>query len=329
MNTLQISTQHDMTFVSVETVNVNAGLTGLSVHTARAYRRHIGDFLIFANQPYTFDFEALDLDLAIRSLSPANLKAFLGRMKSVNLGRQSITQAKAAIVWLAQFLADLGRVPYFMPAALSKVKAPRAEIGQRPGKWLSHDEIALLLTAKPLRVSSSPLVARNRAIIILLAICGLRRDELCTATWADLTITGGRNVLRVHGKGEKLRLVKLPGMAMRALEAWRQVHPCPDDTAPIFTQVLKGGRKTRRGLTDRAIWCVVLETAQAAGLGRISPHDLRRSFARGSYEVGVPMELIRQVLGHSSIATTERYINAKLELDEAATDLFAATFNVE
>jgi integrase len=62
-----------------------------------------------------------------------------------------------------------------------------------------------------------------------------------------------------------------------------------------------------------------------AGLPPVSPHDLRRSFARGAYEAGVSFELIRQALGHSNIATTERYVNSVLELDNAATDIWSGT----
>jgi integrase len=69
----------------------------------------------------------------------------------------------------------------------------------------------------------------------------------------------------------------------------------------------------------------VLKAAKLAGLPRITPHDLRRSFARGAYEAGVSFELIRQALGHSNIATTERYVNSVLELDHAATDIWAGT----
>jgi len=69
----------------------------------------------------------------------------------------------------------------------------------------------------------------------------------------------------------------------------------------------------------------VLKAAKLAGLPRITPHDLRRSFARGAYEAGVSFELIRQALGHSNIATTERYVNSALELDHAATDIWAGT----
>jgi len=159
--------------------------------------------------------------------------------------------------------------------------------------------------------------------------CGMRRDEIVTATWGDLSRQGRNAVLRVHGKGEKLRTVKLPDMAVQAIEAWKIHHPNPDGNRPLFTRIWKGGTVTSDAITDKAIWLFVIKAAKLAGLPRITPHDLRRSFARGAYEAGVSFELIRQALGHSNIATTERYVNSVLELDHAATDIWAGTLGDE
>jgi integrase len=313
-------------FPETETVNVNVAMAGLSVHTQRAYRRWIKRYLADVNQMDALDFNlsALNIDLAVRSLGTALLKAWLGRLKALRLGKQSIMQAKAAVVWIAQFMADLGRVDYAVPAGLSRVKAPRAETGQRAGTWLTQDEIRKLLRALRGRGSdNAPIVMRNTAIIVLMVTCGLRRDEISAATWADLGRQGGNSILRVHGKGEKMRVVKLPEMAVRALEDWRPHHPHPKGNRAIFTRVWKGGTVTTDAITDRAIWIVVQQAALSAGLQKVSPHDLRRSFARGAYEAGVSFELIRQALGHSNIATTEHYVNSVLELDHAATDIWA------
>ena len=80
---------------------------------------------------------------------------------------------------------------------------------------------------------------------------------------------------------------------------------------------------TTARITDKAVRLIVQQAANAAGTPTIAPHDLRRSFARGAYEAGASFELIRQSLGHSNIATTERYVNSALELDHAATDIWA------
>ncbi len=313
-------------YPETETVNVYVAMAGLSVHTQRAYRRWIARYLTDINQldaRLKINFKALNIALVVRSLGTAPLKAWLGRLKSMQLGKQSITQAKAAIVWIAQFMADLGRLDYSVAAGLSKVKAPRAETGQRAGTWLTQAEIRQLLRALPRQAGNPKIAARNTAIIVLMVTCGLRRDEISAATWGDLGRQGGHPVLRVHGKGEKMRVVKLPDMAVEAIDNWRPHHPLPEGNRAIFTRIWKGGTVTTNPITDRAVWIVVQQAAEAAELPKVSPHDLRRSFARGAYEAGVSFELIRQALGHSNIATTERYVNSVLELDRAATDIWA------
>ena len=319
-------------FPETETVNVNVAMAGLSTHTRRAYRRWIRQYLSTINQMdgREINYNEMNIKLVVDSLSTSRLKVWLGYLKSRKLGKQSITQAKAAIVWIAQLMADLERIGYDMPAGLSKVKAPRAETGQRSGTWLTQEEIRQLLRGLRVRESSNKaLLARDTAIIILMVTCGLRRDEISTANWSDVGRQGGQNILRVHGKGEKLRVVKLPDMAVQAIENWRQHHPLGEGDRAIFSRIWKNGMVTTTGITDRAIWTVVRDAAKKAGLPKISPHDLRRSFARGAYEAGVPFELIRQALGHSNIATTERYVNSVLELDHAATDIWANILDEE
>ncbi|MBX3063114.1 MAG: tyrosine-type recombinase/integrase [Anaerolineae bacterium] len=310
-----------------ETVNAKVAMAGLSVHTQRAYCRWIKTYLEeIYNLPERFkiDLTALNIEMALGSLGTAQLKAWLGKLKAQKLGKQSIMQAKASIVWMAQLMADLGRFDYEVPAGLSRVKAPRAETGQRAGTWLTQDEIRQLL--RGVRLSdgrNAAMVARNTAIVTLMVTCGLRRDEVAEAKWSDLGRQGRNSVLKVHGKGEKMRVVKLPDMTIAALERWREQHPLPDGNRSLFSRVWKNGKVTTDSITDKAVWIVISKAAVAAGLPRISPHDLRRSFARGAYEAGVSFELIRQSLGHSSIATTERYVNSVLELDHAATDIWA------
>lgn len=312
--------------LETENVSVVVAMAGLSTHTQRAYKRWIRNYLSAVNQipPKDIDLKSLNVDMAAQSFGPAPLKAWLGKLKAGKLGKQSIMQAKASVVWLAQFMADLGRIDYSVPSGLSRVKAPRAETGQRSGTWLTQDEIRqLLLALRRAESGNKALLTRNTAIIVLMVTCGLRRDEVAAALWSDLARQGRNNILRVHGKGEKLRTVKVPDMAHQAIEAWRVYHPLPEGERAVFTRIWKGGAVTTDGLTDRAVWMVVQQSAKRAGLPRISPHDLRRSFARGAYEAGVSFELIRQALGHSNIATTERYVNSVLELDRAATDIWA------
>lgn len=311
---------------ALETVNLSVAMAGLSVHTQRAYQRWIEKYLteVAGLDPKAYNPEACEVPVIITALGAANLKAWLGRLKVKKLGKQSIGQAKAAIVWLAQLMGDMERAEYELAAGLSRVKMPRAESGQRSGTWLTVEEVRHILRGARASARTSQAAARNAAVIALLAICGLRRDEITRICWGDLTKQGKNRILGVHGKGAKLRQVKLSPAVTDTIEAWRAYHPASDeDSAIMFTRILKSGLVTQSRITDKAVWLIVQQAAFAAGLSNVSPHDLRRSFARGAYEAGATFELIRQSLGHSNIATTERYVNSALELDNAATDIWA------
>jgi integrase len=301
-------------------------MAGLSQHTQRAYVRWISQYLreVGRLDPAEYSPEAVEIPTIISVLGAANLKAWLGALKARKLGKQSLGQAKAAVVWMAQLMGDMEKAPYEVAAGLSRVKMPRAETGQRTGTWLTVEEVKHILRGARHSAKTPAAAARNSAVIALLVICGLRRDEITRIQWGDLQKQGRNPIIGVHGKGSKLRQIKLTNAVADAIEAWRAYHPDGDvDSAVMFTRIMKNGRVTTQSITDKAVWLVVRDSAVAAGLGKVAPHDLRRSFARGAYEAGASFELIRQSLGHSNIATTERYVNSALELDHAATDIWA------
>lgn len=311
---------------ALETVNLKLAMAGLSAHTQRAYVRWIGKWLLQVGRLATEDYdpEAVEVPMVLETLGAANLKAWLGRLKMLKLGKQSLGQAKASVVWLAQLMADMEKVGYDVAAGLSRVKMPRAESGQRSGTWLTIDEVKSLLRGSRIAAKNPASASRNSAVVALLVVCGLRRDEITHLHWSDLQKQGKNRILAVHGKGSKLRQIKLTPSVAETIESWRNYHPSGDeDSALMFTRIYKGGRVTSLSITDKAVWLMVREASDAAGLGKVAPHDLRRSFARGAYEAGASFELIRQSLGHSNIATTERYVNSALELDHAATDIWA------
>ena len=291
------------------TVDLLSALRGFSPHTQRAYQRWIRTYTGLS------DLEALCPTEAGKRLTASQAKSWIAGLKARGLAHQSLGQAKGAIVWLAQFLADAGHVPAEVPAMLSHIKIPRAAAGQRVGSWLSVSEIRALITA----AGTGETGIRNTAIIQMMVVCGMRRAEVASARWGDILKQGDFQVLRVHGKGNKIRLVKLPDMVLESLAQWQEISPEPVSSGgAIFVSL-----RSCTPLSTKTIWNLVRAISIKAGLACISPHDLRRSFARGAYEAGTPLELIRQALGHANIATTEHYINAQLVVDRAATDIFA------
>src|SRR5258708_10607534 len=164
---LVTTSAYPLGFPETETVNPMVAMAGLSTHTQRAYQRWIKRYLADVNRidKRKIDLKALSIALAVGSLGTAMLKAWLGHLKSKKLGKQSIMQAKASVVWLAQLMADMERADHAIAHGLSRVKAPRAESGQREGTWLTQDEVRQLVRAlRRLDAENSACVARKTAI---------------------------------------------------------------------------------------------------------------------------------------------------------------------
>lgn len=229
-------------FLVAETLNVNVAImAGLSANTKRAYSRWIHRFLTAVNrldpvESQKLNLAQLDINLAERSMNVALLKAWLGSLKEAGLGAQSLSQARASVMRLAEGLADQDRLPEKTLSGMGRIKPPKAETGQRAGKWLAKEDIERLLAVSR---GDSSMAVRDHAIIVLLVICGLRRDEICAMRWGDLGLQGDHNVAWIHGKGEKLRTVKLPDMAFQALDDWRK--KCKRVKGPVFLRIRGAG----------------------------------------------------------------------------------------
>lgn len=290
-----------------------------SKHTQRAYFRWVDTFLvdIAGLKPTTGDerirrMEALPLRTLIDSISASQLRAWLGTLSQRGHGKQGIEQARAAIVTLTDLLAEAEWVEDYTAAALARVRTPRAEDGQRMGRWLSLDQIQQLIEAGTNIGTTPEQQLRNRVILTMLCTMALRREELSAAKWGDLTPQNNRAVLRVHGKGRKVAVIDVPRHVLRVVDQWHHMLPTeapPKPHSPLVRRIWKGGRIGREGLTPEGIWFLVEASASYAGIGHVAPHDLRRSVAGALHEQGVPVEKISRLLRHSSIAITEKYLN--------------------
>ncbi|MCC6566270.1 MAG: tyrosine-type recombinase/integrase [Chloroflexi bacterium] len=333
------------------TFNFAAVLPGRasSRHTERAYFRWVETFLVDnAGWPESKDIEAraermtrLPISLLLDALTPSGVRAWLGVLARRSHSKQGINQARAALVTLGDLLAEAGWLPEVQAATLSRVRPPKAESGQRVGRWLSPSELKALIWASMQIATHESQAARNLVVMSMLCTMALRREELAVARWGDLSVQNNRVVLRVHGKGRKVASVDVPRQVVKALEAWRKF--CVPATrgaftdSPLIRRVWKGGRVSRGGLTSEGVLLIVEESARRANLGPVAPHDLRRSVAGALHQAKVPIDTISRLLRHSSIAVTERYIQGlKLPNEGAvlmsdiladAIDLFPDTFD--
>jgi integrase/recombinase XerD len=189
--------------------------------------------------------------------------------------------------------------------------------GTRVGNWLMKDQANDLLHAPDPETLAGK---RDRAILAVLLGCGLRRAELLQINVEDLQQREGRWVLPdLAGKGRRLRTVTLPAGVKARIDLW--LTAAGITTGRIFRPIHKGDAISGPEIKDeKAIWRLVMRYAKATDLGKLAPHDLRRTCAKLCRKAGGDLEQIQLLLGHASIQTTERYLGTEQSLAHAVND---------
>jgi integrase/recombinase XerD len=169
------------------------------------------------------------------------------------------------------------------------------------GRYVEDGEVRRLVTA--CLADDSPGGRRDAAVLAALFAGGLRRAEAVALDVDHYDAPTGR--LTVTGKGQRQRRTALPAGGRRALAAWLELRGL--DEGPLFCPVDKAGRVTIRRLTTQAIYALVDRRARTAGVGHLSPHDGRRTFASDLFDAGVDAVQVQGLMGHASLLTTGGY----------------------
>jgi integrase/recombinase XerC len=183
------------------------------------------------------------------------------------------------------------------------MRAPKAE--KRLPQVLNERDTAALVEADD--SMNARACRRDRAILEVLYSAGLRVSELTGLDWRDIDEKLGLVMIR-SGKGGKDRLVPIGEPALDALRAWRAATPGTISAdRPVITN-LRGSR-----LTPRAVQNIVARRLVQAGINMpITPHGLRHSFATHMLNAGADLRSIQEMLGHSSLTTTQRYTHVSV-----------------
>jgi integrase/recombinase XerD len=153
-------------------------------------------------------------------------------------------------------------------------------------------------------IALDPIKVRDRAILELLYATGARVSEVVSLDVDDLV---DQTMVRLFGKGSKERIVPVGSYAQRAVEAYLvRVRPVLAKLGKGTPAVFLNQRGSR--LSRQSIWQIISDAAAAAKLGaEVSPHTLRHSFATHLLEGGADVRVVQELLGHSSVATTQIY----------------------
>jgi site-specific recombinase XerD len=255
-------------------------------------------------EAYAADLSQLAVWAALRGLEPTAVDLRTLRRYAAERSQQGDSPATVARRLAAQrqffrVLREHGRIQQ-NPAEL--ISAPKR--GQRLPKTIDARKVARLLDRIP---ASTPLELRDRAIFELAYASGLRAEELVTLDVAGIDFDDEQ--VRIEGKGSKTRVVPIGEQATRAIDAYL-ARARPTLAAPAGDHgddalfLSKSGRRLSTSDIRRRlkVW-----TRKLGLQGTVSPHALRHSFATHLLDGGADLRVIQELLGHSSISTTQIY----------------------
>jgi integrase/recombinase XerD len=250
-----------------------------SLHTRRAYAADVARFLAFVNKP-----------LALVTLS--DLQAWADQLGQGNLKPASQNRALTALKSLLSFAQETGYLPFNVAAAV-RLRPNRDTLAQR---ILEESAVAKLIDAAP--------AGRDRILLKLLYISGVRVSEACGLKWCDTLPRAEGGQITVFGKGGKTRTVLLKP------KVWQQLLSLQGDAkaADAIFRSRKGGG----ALDVSQVRRIVYAAAKKAGLEqKVSPHWMRHAHASHALDRSAPIHLVQATLGHASVSTTGRYLHAR------------------
>lgn len=263
---------------------------GLSENTLNTYKRNLNSFLLFLYDKNIDD---------ISKVTPSLILEYLIDLQKKGLSSRSLAQYLSALRGFYRFLCNEQIIE---ANPIEGVDTPR--LSRKLPHFLTEGEIEKIFKVAETTTKNKE---RDLAILELFYSCGLRVSELTHITINDLSLKEG--ILRVRGKGDKVRLVPLGSKAIQRLQDWFQVRGTGKvKTVEIF---LTSSGKSMSRVT---VWRIIKHYAMLAGLtNRITPHTLRHTFATHLLNRGADLRVVQELLGHSNISTTQIYTHVSVE----------------
>lgn len=266
----------------------------LSSHTLEAYQRDVSQFIDFLAGHY----EQEVTPASFNALKAMDVRSFLAKRRE-----QETTQSRSlarSLSGLRSFTLYLSEKDYPVSSAFKIVKSPR--IPKSLPKPMSQND-ALQMIALAGDISSRQWEnLRNQALLMLIYGCGLRISEALNLSYGERPKPGNVSV-RITGKGKKQRDTPILPLIENAIQQYIKAAPFDfKDDDPLF-RGLKGGR-----FSARQVQMIVAKCRRLMGLpDEVTPHAFRHSFATHLLAAGGDLRTIQELLGHSSLSSTQIY----------------------
>lgn len=268
---------------------------GLAANTLSAYKNDLRQLDIF--------LQAIAPDAEVEEIKISHLREYLKHLNELGLGERSQARMVASIKSFFNYLYN-EEIIKEQPTEL--LSAPKQ--GSHLPQILDLEEINAMINCIDMESREGQ---RNRAIIEMLYSCGLRVSELVNLKISNLYLVGG--FIRVVGKGDKERIVPISDEAMEQLKLYL-VQRGEQKTQSVEAAKLVFLNRRGQGLTRQMIFIIIKELAKAADVKKeVSPHTFRHSFATHLVENGADLRVVQELLGHSSILTTEIYTHLNMD----------------
>ncbi len=261
------------------------GEKGVSQHTLRAYSEDIKNFLVF-------------IDKDPKKIDHLDIRSFISSLHHKKLKKTSISRKLATIRSFYKFLHREGYVKSNPAKLVSSPKIPK-----NLPRFLAIDDVFALLD-KPR--GDTFRATRDKAILELLYSSGLRVSELTSIDTSDLDFK--ESLVRVKGKGKKERIIPIGSKAMYAIQNYLPERILLKKKTTALFLNNRGGR-----LTQRSVRRILVHYSRMINLkGDLSPHTLRHTFATHLLHEGADLRSIQELLGHSSLSTTQKYTHVDI-----------------
>ena len=264
----------------------------MSVHTSQSYLIDLKEFFFFLQKDLGHAVSFKDL----KGLTVSDFRSFLMEQTNQGIGRASLARHMSS---LRNFFKFLKKKDILQNTAITVIRSARPK--KTLPKPLEQKDALMLLDCAMKNQKEKWQGKRDVALITLLYGCGLRISEALNLTIADWRGIG--DVLIVHGKGNKQRLVPVLPIVKSAISKYLSERP---DDLPNNSALFIGarGEQLNPGVVQRQI----RRLRRAAGLPEsVTPHALRHSFATHLLINGADLRSVQELLGHSSLSATQRY----------------------
>jgi integrase/recombinase XerC len=269
---------------------------GFSPNTVKAYLSDVSDlqdFMVSKNQN-----EIVDLDLEL-------LRDWLWRVSEKGLTKTTLARKSAAVRAFTAWLYKNGKLDTDPGLRLRSPKASRTL-----PKVLSREAMSGIFDKlEPLATVDNPSGMQDLLMVELLYGSGIRVSELVGLNLEDIDY--GRKILRVTGKGNKQRMVPYSDPASDALAAWIRSGRMQFENEVSQNALLVTSRGKRVGV--RQVYALVASLLSETAVGQAGPHALRHSAATHLLDGGADLRAVQELLGHSSLATTQIYTHVSVD----------------